>query len=118
MTAAFNLNLLRRLNREVGADFDPSGFAHRAAWNDAESRMEMHLVSLRPQIVRVAGSSIAFAEGETIHTENSYKYSEAAFRDLASLSGWAPVRCWTDPDGLFSVHLLIASPPPSPEIKP
>ena len=106
VTAAFNLNLLRRLNREAGADFDLAAFAHRACWNDAQSRIEMHLVSARPQTVRVAGRRIEFAEGETIHTENSYKYSVAGFQSIARASGWRPLRVWTDRAQLFSLHLL------------
>ena len=80
VTAAFNRNLLVRLNREAGADFDLDAFAHRAEWNDEASRIEMHLVSLREQVVRVAGEAIHFARGETIHTENSYKYAPERFR--------------------------------------
>jgi L-histidine Nalpha-methyltransferase len=123
VTAAFNLNLLRRLNREAGATFDLDGFAHRAAWNEAEGRIEMHLVSLRGQAVRLAGQAISFAAGETIHTENSYKHTEAGFQALATAAGWRPVQCWTDPARLFSVHLLAAEavdvptptePPPCP----
>ena len=108
VTAAFNLNLLRRLNREAGADFDLDAFAHRATWNLAEGRIEMHLVSLRPQAVRVAGHRIAFAAGETIHTENSYKHTEAGFQALAASAGWRPARVWTDPARLFSLHLLTS----------
>ncbi len=108
VTAAFNLNVLRRLNREAGADFDLRAFLHRAVWNDAESRIEMHLVSARRQAVHVAGHRIDFARGETIHTENSYKYSLASFRDLARAAAWRPVRVWTDPAELFSLHLLTA----------
>jgi dimethylhistidine N-methyltransferase len=106
VTAAFNRNLLHRLNREAGADFDLAAFAHRALWNAAESRIEMHLVSLRAQSVRLGGAVIRFAEGETIHTENSHKYAPEAFRALALAGGWTPERLWTDPASLFSVHLL------------
>lgn len=108
VTAAFNLNLLARLNREAGGGFDLSGFAHRALWNDAESRIEMHLVSLRTQTAMLAGQRIAFASGETIHTENSYKHTPEGFRALALLAGWRPAQLWTDKDGLFSLHLLAA----------
>ena len=109
VTAAFNRNLLHRLNREAAADFDPARFAHSARWNDAESRIEMHLVSLRRQTVTVAGRRIGFAEGETIHTENSHKYSLAAFDEVVCASGaWRPRQRWTDPAGLFSLHLLEA----------
>ena len=110
VTAAFNLNLLRRLNREAGADFSLADFAHRAVWNAAEGRIEMHLVSLRSQVVRVAGERVAFAAGETIHTENSYKYTLAGFQALAAAAGWRPAHAWTDPAGRFSLHLLTAPP--------
>jgi dimethylhistidine N-methyltransferase len=106
VTAAFNRNLLVRLNREAGADFDIGAFAHRADWNEEASRIEMHLVSLRNQVVRVAGHAIRFAHGETIHTENSYKYSPERFAALAEAAGWHSVELWTDPAGLFSLHLL------------
>jgi dimethylhistidine N-methyltransferase len=106
VTAAFNRNLLVRLNREAGADFDLNAFAHRAVWNDAESRIEMHLVSRREQVVRVAGQMIRFARSETIHTENSYKYAPEHFAALAEESGWHCAELWTDPEHLFSLHLL------------
>ena len=106
VTAAFNRNLLVRLNREAGADFDLDAFAHRAEWNDDASRIEMHLVSLRDQLVRVAGEAIRFARGETIHTENSYKYAPEQFAELAEQAGWHSAELWTDPARLFSLHLL------------
>ena len=106
VTAAFNRNLLVRLNREAGADFDPAGFDHRALWNAAEGRIEMHLVSRRAQRVRLAGTAIDFAAGETIHTENSYKHTLPGFAALARAGGWTPERVWTDPGQVFSVHLL------------
>jgi dimethylhistidine N-methyltransferase len=106
VTAAFNRNLLVRLNREAGADFDPSAFAHRAVWNDAESRIEMHLVSRGDQSVRVDGHTIHFLRGETIHTENSYKYAPEQFAELAGSAGWHTAELWTDPRQLFSLHLL------------
>jgi dimethylhistidine N-methyltransferase len=108
VTAAFNLNLLRRLNREAGADFVLADFAHRALWNDVESRIEMHLVSRKHQSVHVGGVRIAFEAGETIHTENSYKHSVAALQSLARGAGWTPARCWTDAAGLFAIHALRA----------
>ena len=108
ITAAFNRNLLVRLNRETGADFDVESFAHRAIWNPEQSRIEMHLVSTRAQTVRVAGRAIRFARGETIHTENSYKYSREGFARLADPAGWRSVDLWTDAAELFSVHLLQA----------
>jgi len=106
VTAAFNLNLLVRLNREAGADFDLPAFAHRAVWNDAASRIEMHLVSRHDQLVRVAGETIRFAAGETIHTENSYKYAPEQFAALAEEAGWHSAELWQDPGRLFSLHLL------------
>ncbi len=109
VTAAFNLNLLVRLKDELGARLDLDGFAHRAIWNDRESRIEMHLAALRPQTVVVAGRSFAFVEGETIHTENSYKYGIADFDELARSAGWRPVETFVDADRLFSVRLLEAA---------
>jgi dimethylhistidine N-methyltransferase len=106
VTAAFNRNLLARLNREAGADFDLGAFTHRAVWNDARSRIEMHLVSCRKQTVRVASQTIHFSGGETIHTENSYKYAPEHFAVLAEESGWHCTEMWTDPAQLFSLHLL------------
>ncbi|CAO4177166.1 L-histidine N(alpha)-methyltransferase [Methylorubrum aminovorans] len=106
VTAAFNLNLLHRINRELDGEIDPDAFAHRAFFNEAASRIEMHLVSRRAQSVRVGGRGFAFAEGESIHTENSYKYTLDSFRALAARAGWASVEAWTDRDGLFSVHAL------------
>jgi uncharacterized SAM-dependent methyltransferase len=96
------------LNREAAADFRLDQFAHRAVWNDQQSRIEMHLVSRVDQTVRVAGQAIHFAAGETIHTENSYKYSVAAFRALARSAGWADAAVWTDPAELFAIHVLGA----------
>ena len=104
VTAEFNLNLLRRLNRELGADFDVEKFTHRAVYNTQEHRIEMHLVSNKDQTAAVAGTLFDFSEGETIHTENSYKYTISGFRDLAARAGWQIVETWTDPDTLFSVH--------------
>jgi dimethylhistidine N-methyltransferase len=108
ITAAFNRNLLERLNREAGADFDVAAFEHRAVWNDAESRIEMHLVSRRDQEVRLDGQTILFAAGETIHTENSYKYTPEAFAALASAAGWRAADLWIDRDGLFSIHMFVS----------
>ena len=106
VTAAFNLNLLRRINRELDGGFDVDGFGHHAFYNEAERRIEMHLVSRRAQMARVGDAWFAFAEGETIHTEDSYKYGIADFRRLAERAGFEPVEVWTDDDGLFSVHML------------
>lgn len=108
VTAAFNLNLLKRLNMEAAADFDLTRFAHRAIWNGAESRIEMHLESTVDQTAHIAGTAIHFTQGETIHTENSYKHSLAGFRTLATRAGWTPARVWTDDEGLFSIHALRA----------
>jgi len=108
ITAAFNLNILKRLNREAGADFDPRRFAHVAIWNATQSRIEMHLRSQIDHTVTIAGTRVDFRAGETIHTENSYKHSMAAFQALAEQAGWQPGQVWTDPDSLFSVHALHA----------
>jgi len=105
VTARFNLNVLDRINRELGADFDLDAFAHRAFYNAARSRIEMHLQSLARQKVHVVRRAIAFRAGETIHTENSYKYTIDSFQALARGSGWSPFKVWTD--GLFSVHALV-----------
>ncbi len=106
VTAAFNLNLLARLNREAGADFDLTAFRHEAVWNDAASRIEMHLIARRDQTVRLGGQAIAFQEGESIHTENSYKHTEAVLTGIARAAGWDPRSTWTDSDGLFGIFLL------------
>jgi len=108
VTAAFNLNVLGRLNREAGADFDLGSFRHHIVWNDADSRIEMHLRSLRDQSVRVGGDHIWFREGETIHTENSYKWSLQAFDGLVRRAGWQTLRVWVESPELYSMHLLEA----------
>jgi uncharacterized SAM-dependent methyltransferase len=110
VTARFNLNLLARINRELGADFDLDSFRHRAFYDSAHRRIEMHLVSRRPQQVRLAGRSITFRAGETIHTENSYKYTIASFTALARRAGWSSAAAWTDIAGKFSVHALRYQP--------
>jgi dimethylhistidine N-methyltransferase len=112
VTAQFNLNVLIRINRELGGDFDLAAFGHRAIYNRDEHRIEMHLVSLRDQTVQLLGRSFDFRAGETIHTENSYKYSLERFRALARESGWRPTQCWTDADAMFSVHAIEASDAP------
>jgi L-histidine Nalpha-methyltransferase len=109
VTAAFNRNVLVRLNREAGANFDPKTFAHRALWNDEQSRIEMHLVSMRAQVVHLAGHAVRFRRGETIHTENSYKYSRDGIARLAEPAGWRWIKLWSDAAELFSVHLLQAA---------
>ena len=108
VTAAFNLNLLARANRELGADFDLAAFAHLAFYDEEEGRIEMHLVSLARQTVRIGDHRIAFADGETIHTENSYKYSVVEFQALAGRAGFAAPQVWVDGDDLFSIHHLRA----------
>ena len=109
VTARFNKNLLVRANRELGADFDLDGFAHKAVFNDQKSRVEMHLVSHSAQTVSLLGRSFAFRPGETIHTEDSHKYTTDAFVDLAASANWRASRVWVDPAGLFSVHELVAA---------
>jgi dimethylhistidine N-methyltransferase len=109
ITAMFNLNLLARLNREAGADFDLGCFAHRIIWNDAESRIEMHLESLCEQAVHIDGETVWFRRGETIHTENSYKHTIEGFAALAAAAGWRQRGAWTDPARLFSIHLLAVA---------
>jgi dimethylhistidine N-methyltransferase len=106
VTAAFNLNLLARINRELGGDFDLRAFRHRAFYSEALGRIEMHLASCRPQQVRVGAETFAFAAGETIHTENSYKYSVPQFQALAAGAGFAPRASWVDAAGLFSLHYM------------
>jgi dimethylhistidine N-methyltransferase len=106
ITAVFNLNLLARINRELDGDFDLAHFAHDAVYNETQGRIEMYLVSLAEQTVRVRGREFSFAEGERIHTENSHKYTVAEFQALARAAGWQPVKAWTDADQLFSLHLL------------
>jgi L-histidine Nalpha-methyltransferase len=104
VTAKFNLNLLTRINRELGADFDLAAFEHKAFFNSELSRIEMHLASTARQRVHINGVVIDFRPGETIHTENSYKYTVESFRRLARASGWSPFGVFTD--GMFSVHML------------
>lgn len=113
VTAAFNRNILVRLNREFGADFDPDQFAHCAVWNEAESRIEMHLVSRVAQSVHLLGATIRLASGETIHTENSYKHTVAGLTGIAERAGWRSAAVWTDADALFSLHLFEAGDAPT-----
>jgi len=108
VTAAFNLNLLARINRELGADFDLSAFAHEAVFEEEAGRIVMRLRSLRDQVVRVAKSWIVFRAGESITTEYSYKFAPEEFARLAARAGFALRRTWIDREGLFSVHLLAA----------
>jgi L-histidine Nalpha-methyltransferase len=108
VTAEFNRNLLVRLNRELGADFDPRAFRHQAVWDEVCGRIEMRLVSTRAQSVAIAGRVFPFAAGEVLVTEYSHKYSLDGFRVLAEDNGFAVSRIWTDPQALFSVQLLEA----------
>ena len=106
VTAAFNLNLLTRINRELNGNFDLDSFSHQAFYNGERRRIEMHLASCKRQKVKVAGRSFEFRAGETIHTENSYKYTLESFRAMARGSGWTPAAAWSDPQGYFSVQAL------------
>ena len=106
VTAAFSLNLLARINRELDGDFDTTRFSHLALYNAEKGRIEIYLESLVDQTVRVRGRNFAFKKGERIHTENSHKYSVLEFQSLAERAGWAPLKVWTDKDQLFSLHLL------------
>lgn len=107
VTAKFNLNILVRANRELGADFDLSAFHHRASYNETHGRIEMHLVSKQPQIVHVDSQEFSFEEGEYITTEYSYKYTPKSFERLALKAGFEPVKNWEDPDHLFSVLFFL-----------
>lgn len=106
VTAAFNLNLLERIRRELDSDVDPAQFVHHAFFNEQDSRIEMHLISRQSQEVRIEDKRFHFAAGESLHTENSYKYTAAGFCDLAGSAGFRSVAMWTDPRQLFSVHYL------------
>jgi dimethylhistidine N-methyltransferase len=106
VTAAFNMNLLVRLNRELGADFEPGRFRHEALWVPAASRIEMHLVSVGRQVVHIAGERVEFAAGERLVTEHCHKYSPESFASQARAAGWVPRRSWTDSRGCFSVQYL------------
>ena len=106
VTAQFNLNLLNRLATELDAHLEPDCFVHRAFFNSELSRIEMHLVSTMAQVINVAGEPFRFQGGESLHTENSYKYSVEGFQALAQRSGFSPRKVWTDGRGYFSVHYL------------
>lgn len=108
VTAAFNMNLLARINRELEGDLPLDGFAHRARWNDDKARIEMHLEALRPLHFHVAGQCFHMEAGETIHTESSHKYGARDERLLLRAGGWEPVEEWSDADGLFSLILCHA----------
>ncbi|HLZ31793.1 MAG TPA: L-histidine N(alpha)-methyltransferase [Chloroflexota bacterium] len=107
ITADFNLNILRRLNRELGANFNLDRFRHYAFYNPVFARVEMHLVSLIAQVVRVADVEIPFARGESIWTEASYKYNQDEFAELVAGAGWRVEQMWTDDRSLFSVEYLV-----------
>ena len=109
VTAAFNLNLLARINRELGADFELRRWRHYAFYNTALGRIEMHLASLDRQVVNLGNYRLSFARGETIHTENSYKYSVEEFRALAARAGFLGEKVWSDRKGLFALHGLRAA---------
>jgi uncharacterized SAM-dependent methyltransferase len=100
--------VLVRINRELGGNFDLSAFIHRAIYNRERHRIEMHLISRKTQVAGFLGTSFSFRAGESIHTENSYKYSIARFAALAHGSGWKVCESWTDDAKLFSVHALVA----------
>lgn len=108
VTAAFNLNLLQRINRELGGTIDIAAFRHCATWNADVGRIEMHLVSTARTQFEVLGQPFTMYAGETIHTENSYKWTLDEARLLARASGWSPVSAWTDADQMFGLHLWRA----------
>ncbi len=109
VTAAFNRNLLTRINHELDGTFDLDRFAHRAIWNQEDSRIEMHLLSLEEQTVEVRGRRFLFAAGETLHTENSHKFTLAGFSEMAAAGGWSVERNWVSPAPAFALVLLRAS---------
>ena len=111
VTAAFNLNLLTRINRELGGDVPVDAFRHVARWNDAEARIEMHLAAVRDVAFTIDGRSFEIAAGETIHTENSHKYDARGARLLLAAGGWTTIATWTDPDDQFAILLAEARPP-------
>ena len=108
VTAAFNLNLLERVNRELDGTIPIEAFAHEARWNDDRARVEMHLVATRDVDFTVDGRAFAMAAGESVHTENSHKYGSRDARILLRSGGWTPIQEWTDPDGLFALYLAEA----------
>lgn len=110
VTAAFNLNLLERINRELGGNIPVDAFRHEARWNDILSRMEMHLVPIRDVEFEIAGRRFAFAEGQSIHTENSHKYGRRGARLLLLAGGWSPIAEWSDAEEDFSIVLAQAQP--------
>nr|WP_232328901.1 L-histidine N(alpha)-methyltransferase [Sphingomonas horti] len=111
VTAAFNLNLLHRINRELDADIPVDAFRHRAIWNDRYARVEMHLDAVRDMAFTIEGERFTMAAGETIHTENSHKYGPRDARLLLRAGAWTPITEWTDPDDNFALILAEAQPP-------
>jgi len=112
VTAAFNLNLLHRINRELGGDVPVSLFRHRAIWNDGDARIEMHLEATRDLAFTIGGHDFAMASGETIHTENSHKYGPRSARQMLAAGGWTTLAEWTDPQQNFALLLAEARPTP------
>ena len=110
VTAEFDLNLLDRINRELDGDIPVDAFRHEARWNDILSRIEMHLVATRNVEFSVSGRTFRFAEGSSIHTENSHKYGHRGGRVLLLAGGWTPIAEWTDPNGDFAEILAVAEP--------
>jgi dimethylhistidine N-methyltransferase len=110
VTAEFNLNLLHRINRELGADIPIDAFRHQARWNDMLGRIEMHLVATRDVSFEIEGRSFSFAKGKSIHTENSHKYGPRGARLLLLAGGWTPLAEWTDPNQDFALILAEAQP--------
>ncbi|MEN1729576.1 MAG: L-histidine N(alpha)-methyltransferase [Pseudomonadota bacterium] len=111
ITAQFNLNLLERMVRELDARIELDAFAHEARFNEEQNRIEMHLLAQRDTTIEIGNHRFAFRQGESIHTENSHKYSIDGFRSLAVSAGLTATQTWTDPEGLFSMHWLTVSKP-------
>lgn len=109
VTAAFNLNLLHRINRELDGNIPVDAFEHLAVWHEGHGRVEMHLLASRDLSFSVSGVGFSMRAGETIHTENSYKYTKAETQLLARASHWEPVACWTDGDAHFSIQIWAAA---------
>ncbi len=109
LTARFNKNVLKRINRELGGNFDLGKFQHRAFYNPTEGRIEMHLESMEDQCIPINGYKVEFSQGETIHTENSYKYHISEFQNLAASAGWSAQAVWTDPKKFFSLQYFISN---------
>jgi uncharacterized SAM-dependent methyltransferase len=106
VTAAFNLNLISRINAELGGTIDADALKHLSVWNPEKSRIEMHLEAQRPIEFKVGGKTFNMAKGERLHTENSHKFTPESFRALASSAGFEVLKSWSDPAELFSLHWL------------